>query len=126
MHFYTEFLGQQYSTMVGCPLVYRSWWLEEMVMLGALDIVHQESILVVLQESYYLENMEKELWAHLAHNILTPILREYKFDRSRILFYEKIADREVVEDKDFPYLFYNPTYLDPFQLELQLKKYGKR
>ena len=126
MHLYTEFLGRQYATFVGCPSVSRSWWLQEMVELKALDIVHTESILVVLQESYHIEVMEKELWKHLANFVITPIMRELKLDRSRIMFYENIVDREVVEGKDFPYLFHPPTYLDPFQLEMWLKKYGKR
>ena len=97
-----------------------------MVEMGVLDTVHQESILIVMQESYHLEVMERELWAHMAHYVLTPMLREMMFDRSRILFYENIASREIVEGNDFPYIFQQPVYLDPFQLEMQLKKYGKR
>ena len=126
MHWYTEYLDDDYVTFVGLPFTNSSWWLQEMVRLGALPPVHADAFLIVTQENYSIETMEKRFWEHLAHHLVAPLLRDNSWDRQRVHFFEKIVDRSVVDSKDYPYLFAEPRYLDPDMFDFALKEYQKR
>jgi hypothetical protein len=125
-HFYTEWLGKDYGTFVGCPITNSSWYLNDLVNLKALDVKYKDSYLITLQEDYSLENMDRRLWRMLAHSVLTPLLREMQTDNRHVVFLEKLVHRDIVDSSDFPYDIREPIYLDPVQLEIQLKYYGKR
>ena len=126
MHFYTEYLDDDYVTYVGCPISNRSWFLDRAVATGVLPIHYRDDILVVVQENYSIESMERRLWAHLAHNTLTPLMNTYGIPKERVLFFEKIVNVELANGADWPFRWKDPLYLDPVQLMLFLKEYEKR
>jgi len=125
-HFYTEWLGRDYGTFIGCPSSNRSWVLDDFVDLNALDIKYRDSFLIVLQEDYSKEIIENRLWKHLAHNVITPLLRELGTDNRGVVFLEDILDETVTSQIGFPYDVRKPTFLEANKLILQLKYYGKR
>jgi len=127
MHYYTEFISKDYATMVGCPITNKSWYLEDLVHRGALPISYNDAILVVLQENYHNETMDKRLWRHLAHTVLTPLMRLYKLDRRHaVVFLENIINRDVATSLDFPYDVREPTHLGEDDVLIQIQHYEKR
>lgn len=126
MHYYAEYLHDDYVVYVGCPLSNRSWFLQEAVAAGVLPIQYMDAILIVLQENYGVEVTEKRLWRILAHTTLTPLMRLFDVPRQRVLFFENIANREAANGEKWPFRWREPTFLDPLQLDLFLKDYEKR
>jgi hypothetical protein len=126
MHYYTEYLHDDYVVYVGCPVSNRSWFLQEAVAAGVLPIQYMDAILIVLQENYGVEVTEKRLWRILAHTTLTPLMRLFDIPRSRVLFFENLANREAVNGEKWPFRWREPTFLDPIQLDLFIKDYEKR
>jgi hypothetical protein len=126
MHYYTEFLHRDYVSYVGLPLTNRSWFAAMAVESGALPIEFLDSVLIVLQENFSIENVERRLWEMLANDVVTPLMRMLEVSRPRVLFFERIADRSVVLGEKWPFAFREPTYLDPVQFDLYIKEYEKR
>lgn len=126
MHYYTEYLYDDYVTYVGCPLSNKSWFLQQAVAAGVLPVQYGDDILVVLQENYSVENVERRCWRLLAHSTLTPLMRLFDIPKERVLFYENLANREAVVGPDWPFRWREPTFLDPIQLMLLLKDFEKR
>ncbi len=126
MHYYAEYLGDDYVTFVGCPLTNRSWFLQQAVAAGVLPIQYMDAILIVLQENYGVEVTEKRLWRILSHTLITPLMRLFDVTRDRVLFFEKLANREAVTGDKWPFRWREPTFLDPLQLDLFIKTYEKR
>ena len=126
MHYYVEYLGDDYVTYVGCPLTNRSWFLQQAVAAGVLPIQYMDAILIVLQENYGVEVTDKRLWRVLSHTTITPLMRLFDITRDRVLFFEKLANREAVNSEKWPFRFREPTFLDPLQLDLFIKTYEKR
>ena len=126
MHYYAEYLDDDYVTYVGCPLSNKSWFLQSAVAAGVLPIQYMDAILVVLQESYTLENIDRRLWKLLAHTTLSPLMRLFDVSKERVLFFENLVNREAVESEKWPFRWREPTFLDPIQLLLFLKEYEKR
>ena len=125
-HFYTEYLVDDYETFVGCPLSNKSWFLTEAVFQGVLPVVYSDAILVVLQENYSIESMDKRLWEVLAHTVITPLMREYNITNERVLFFEKIANVDKVNSEEWLFRWRDPKFLDPVQLDMYIKEYEKR
>ena len=126
MHFYSEYLYDDYVSYVGCPLSNRSWFLQQAVAAGVLGIEYVDAILVVTQENWGVEAVEKRLWQLLAHNVVTPLMRLFDVPRNRVVFFENLASRTAVNGPDWNYRFREPTYLDPVVFDLFLKDYEKR
>lgn len=126
MHFYTEYLSEDYVTYVACPITNRSWFLQLAVATGVLPVMYNDAILVVLQENYAVENVERRLWEILSHTVLTPLMRDYGVRKEQVLFFEQLANRSAADGPDWPFRFRTPTFLDPLQLQLYLKEYEKR
>jgi hypothetical protein len=126
MHYYAEYLRDDYVVYVGCPETNKSWFLQDAVAHGALRPEYLDSLLVVVQDNYGVEVVERQLWRVLAHQLLTPILRREGLNRDRVRFFELEADTAVLADPAlWPYEHRRPAFLDPLQLELQLKHYQK-
>lgn len=126
MHFFSEYLSEDYVTYVGCPISNKSWFLQLAVATGVLPVMYNDAILVVLQENYAVENVERRLWELLSHTVLTPLMRDYGVRKEQVLFYEQLASTTAVDGPDWPFRYRKPTYLDPLQLQLYLKEYEKR
>jgi hypothetical protein len=126
MHFYSEFLQKDYVHYVGLPLSNRSWFMAKAVETGLLPIMYLDSIVIVLQENFAIENVESRLWKLLAHNVVTPLMRMLDISRLNVQFFEKIVDQKKAEGIQWPFAFRYPTYLDPIQFDMQLKQYEKR
>ena len=126
MHYYAEYLDDDYVTYVGCPLTNRSWFLQMAVAAGVLPVVYNDAILIVLQENYGVEVTDKRLWRILSHTVISPLMRLFDITRDRVLFFEKIANTEAVNGPDWPFRWRDPVFLDPIQLDMFLKEYEKR
>jgi hypothetical protein len=125
-HYYMEYLYDDYVVYVGCPLSNKSWFLQLAVENKILPIQYLDSILIVLQENYSIESMEKQLWKILAHTTLTPLMRLFEIPRERVVFFEKIANSNIATSSDWPFRWRDPVFLDSNQLMLELKEYEKR
>ena len=126
MHYYAEYLDDDYVTYVGCPLTNRSWFLQMAVAAGVLPVVYNDAILIVLQENYGVEVTDKRLWRILSHTVISPLMRMFDVTRDRVLFFEKIANVSAANGPDWPFRWRDPVFLDPLQLDLFLKEYEKR
>lgn len=127
MHYYAEYLGEDYVTYVGAPFTNKSWFLQEAVARGVIPWQYMDDILVVLQENYAIENVERRLWRVLAHTLLTPLMRQFDIPKERVVFFENLANVKVVEESgQWPFRFRRPVHLDPIQLQLFLKDFEKR
>jgi hypothetical protein len=93
---------------------------------GVLPVQYGDDILIVLQENYSVENVERRLWKILSNSTLTPLMRLFDIPKERVLFYENLVNREAVIGPDWPFRWREPTFLDPIQLMLVLKEYEKR
>ena len=125
-HYYCEYLYDDYVVYVGCPLSNKSWFLQMAVAAGVLPVQYGDDILIVLQENYSVENVERRLWKILSNSTLTPLMRLFDIPKERVLFYENLVNREAVIGPDWPFRWREPTFLDPIQLMLVLKEYEKR
>ena len=125
-HFFCEYLEEDYVVYNGCPLSNRSWFLQRAVEARVLPLQYMDDILIVLQENYAVENVERRLWRVLANTTLTPLMRLFGIPKERVVFFEKLANREAVISPDWPFRWREPTFLDPIQLALILKHYEKR
>jgi hypothetical protein len=126
MHYYAEYLDDDYVTYVGCPLSNRSWFLQMAVAAGVLPVMYNDAILIVLQENYGVEVTDKRLWRILSHTVISPLMRLFDVTRDRVVFFEKIANAQAVNGPDWPFRWRDPVFLDPLQLDLFLKEYEKR
>ena len=126
MHYYMEYLNDDYVSYVGCPLTNKSWFLEAAVSAGVLPIQYLDSVLIVLQENFGIENVERRCWKMLANDVVTPLMRMLDITRERVAYFELLANREAINGPDWNYMFREPTYLDPLQFDLQIKEYEKR
>ena len=126
MHYYAEYLDDDYVVYVGCPLSNRSWFLQAAVAAGVLPVQYLDAIFVVLQENYGVEVTEKRMWRILGHSTLTPLMRLFDIPRDRVLFFERLANEQAVNGPDWNYRFRKPVFLDPLQLDLFLKDFEKR
>ena len=126
MHFYAEFLEEDYVTYVGCPLTNTSWFLQAAVAARVLPVQYMDAVLIVLQENYGIEAVEQRLWRLLSHSLITPLMRMLEMPRSRVVFFETIADQTAVRSPDWRFRFRDPRYLDPVILDMFIKDYEKR
>ena len=126
MHYYSEYLNDDYVVYVGCPMTNKSWFLQQAVAAGVIPVQYMDAILIVVQENYGVEVTEKRLWRILAHSTLTPLMRLFDITRDRVVFFEKIANPEAANGPDWPFRWRDPVFLDPLQLDLFLKDYEKR
>jgi hypothetical protein len=126
MHYYAEYLRDDYVAYVGCPLTNRSWFLQAAVAAGVLPVRFVDAVLVVLQENYGIETVEKRMWAVLSNSVLTPVMRMEGIPRDRVGFFELAADPALAEGVDWPFRFRGARYADPVLLELFLKDFEKR
>lgn len=126
MHFYSEYLYDDYVTYVGCPKTNKSWFLQQAAAAGVIPVQYQDAILIVTQENYTLSTVENRCWKVLAHSLLTPMMREDGISRERVVFFEQIVDRNRANSEDWPFRYRDPVFLDPAQLDMFLKEYGKR
>lgn len=126
MHYYCEYLDDDYAVLVGCPLSNRSWFLQAAIAAGVIPPEYGDAILIVLQENYGIENVEKRLWRVLANTTITPLMRLDGIPRSRVVFFEKLANREAVVGPDWDFRWREPQFLDPLILDFLLKDYEKR
>ena len=125
-HYYCEYLEDDYVVYVGCPLSNRSWFLQAAVAAGVISVQYQDAILVVLQESYSVENVERRLWKVLANSTLTPLMRLFDVPKERVVFFENIADKEAVISPAWPFRWRDPVFLDPIVPMMFLKEFEKR
>jgi hypothetical protein len=125
-HYYCEYIDDDYQVFVGCPLSNKSWFLQEAVSVGVIPIQYLDAILIVLQESYSLENIDKRLWKVLSNTTLSPLMRMLDIPKERVVFFEKLANEEMVNSIKWNYRWSKPTFLDPIQLQMVLKEYEKR
>lgn len=126
MHYYTEFIDDDYATFVGCPQTNTSWFLQLAVAKGALPISLLDAVLVVLQENFGMENPDQRLWRVLSHTLLTPIMRAQDIPQQNVVLFESIANRDVVTDVNWPFRFREPKFMDPVILNMFLKNYAKK
>jgi hypothetical protein len=125
MHYFAEYLEDDYVMYVGCPLTNKSWFLQQAVAAGVLPVQYMDAILVVIQENYSVENVERRLWRVLANNLITPMMRLFDITKERVVFFEDLANREAVNGPDWPFRWREPTFLDPLMLQLQIKDFMK-
>jgi len=125
-HYYAEYLRDDYVTFVGLPLSNTSWFLQQAVAARVLPIQYMDAVLVVLQENYGIEAVERRLWRLLSHQVLTPLGRLFDIPKERVVFFENLADREALRGPDWGFRFREPTYLDPVIPQMFLKEYEKR
>ena len=126
MHYYMEYLNDDYVTYVGCPVTNRSWFLDLAVAARVIPIAYRDDILIVTQENYSVESMERRCWQHLAHNTITPLMRTFDIPKERVLFFENIVNEDAANGADWPFRWKQPIHLDPIQLMMFLKEYEKR
>ena len=124
-HYYAEYIEDDYSIAVGCPMTNRSWVLDMMVSSGVLNIDYADSILIILQESYYVENIEQRLYEHLSHYLLTPLLKDRKMQRSSIQFLEEVMIPTNMT-AEYPFRYKPPRFLDRNILDMYLKEFYKK
>jgi len=134
MHYYAEYFDDDYNIYVGLPFSNTSWVLEKLIDLGMLSSAFRESILIVLQEDYSKEPLDDRLMDLLAHQLITPLLKEYKLSRyNNIHFLENLLDGQIIKELNqntkisdkYPFYYREPVFLDEVQLEKRIKKYSK-
>ena len=135
MHYYAEYLDNDYNIYTGLPFTNTSWVIEKMIDLGVLNEYYKDAILIVLQEDYSVETLDNRILEILAHQVISPYLAEYDISRyNGVFFLERLLDYSIIEEMNnsnvdlqakYPFYSKEPTYLDEFQLEMFLKRYHK-
>ena len=125
MHYYAEYLGDDYVTFVGAPLTSASWFMREAAAAGVVAPALGDAVLIALQENYAVEVTEMRLWRLLAANVITPLMRMLHVPRDRVVFFEQVCDADVARSGAWPYNYRSPKFLDGHQLETALKVFHK-
>ena len=132
MHYYAEFLDDDYVFFVGIGQESNSPFLMHLATTGAISHDHKTAVCVAINADYRIDVPDKRMLKGLSNFVLAPLLWLYKMDRNNVLFIDDIlldnARDKAADNKDrrLRFKLENSKYWDHNQLMFQLKEYVKR
>ena len=131
MHTYCELLESDYVMYFGAPFTYRSWWLAELAAMRVMHNDHKDAILVVCQDDWRLEPVERRMLRGLCNFVISPLMKLYGIGRERVLHVDSVLVEDAAaiaksQDKVERRFDLQPsTYYDHNWLQVILKDYKK-
>lgn len=93
-HYFCELLDSDYVIYKGCPEHKHSTYLEDMVKYGVIKPEYKNSIVVMLQDNFKLDTVDRRMCEQLNSKCLSELMRRYRLDPTRI----KIIDDVLTDD----------------------------
>lgn len=128
-HHFVEFLDRDYVIYNGLYDFQPSYYMEDLVSAGIIDYKYINSILVVIQDDFSINTLERRLSEHLSDKLLTGMLRQYELDFTRIKYLDDCLQENWEENLKFSTLNYQYTkskFFDFNTLKQDLDKYKKK
>lgn len=131
MHAYCEYLNDDYVVYFGAPLTFRSWFLEDLAKMKLIPYDYKNSILIVCQDDWRLEPIDKRMLRCVCHLAITPIMKIYNIPKEKVVHLDSIlvpdAYDKAQENDDLlkRYNLEKSVYYDPVWFQVILKDYIK-
>jgi hypothetical protein len=128
-HYYEEFLDRDYVVYRGLAEFQPSYYIEDMVQAGVIQYKYLNSILVVVADDWSVNTVERRLSEHLADKVLTPLMREYELDFTRVKYIDDCLMEDWEKNLKMSTLTYKYTpakYFDFQVLKSDIDKFKKK
>lgn len=132
MHYFCNIIGDDYATLIGCPLSNQSYFLHALARVDAIQTIHANGILVAIQEDLREEPVDRRMMAFLSNYCLSPLMRLFGIGQERVFYIDEILVPEYpvainkINDKRRLFNIEHSKYFDKNQLLFQLRNYLKR
>lgn len=128
-HYFCEYLDKDYVIYKGLADIQPSWYLEDLVQGGVIKRQYLSSIFIVIGIDFSTNIPDTRLFQHLADKLISPMLREYQLDFTKVLYLDEcLADNWETNLKmnRLEYKYVPQKYFDMSQLKTQIDKYKKK
>ena len=130
-HYFCGLISDDYVALVGAPLTNRSSFLHTLAAVNAIPSLYADSILIVVQEDYREEPVDRRMMAYLSNYVISPLMKLYGLGQERIAYIDEIlvpdfaASVQKISDKRRHWDIELSKYWDKNQLLFQLRNFSK-
>jgi hypothetical protein len=128
-HYFQEFLDKDYVVYKGLADFQPSYYIEDLIQAGVMEYKYINSILIVVADDWSINTVERRLSQHLANTVLTPLLRQFELDFTRIKYIDECLMDDWENNLKYSTLEYKYTparYFDFQVIKSDLDKYKKK
>lgn len=98
MHYFVEFLGNDYACFTALENNRPSYFIDEQITNAVIDAKYKNALVVVIGENFSEDIPDPRLMDQMAQKVLLPLMRQYKLDWSRIMYYDECLTSSFVEN----------------------------
>ena len=89
MHYFIELVDDDYAVMKGLGETRPSYYIAEQVSAGVVAHQYQNSLVIMIADDFNLRIPSHRFYDMLAEKILVPLMKLYKLDWSRIVYFDE-------------------------------------
>ena len=89
-HYFCGIVEDDYICTVGCPLSNKSCFINELCAVNAIQELHQNAIVIALQDDYRLEPVDRRMMAYLSNYVISPLMRIFSLSQERVFFFDEL------------------------------------
>jgi len=90
MHYYCEYLDDDYVFFVGNGLSERSYFLQDLYMSQCINAYYKDAILIVVDEDYRLQIPSDRLIEGMCNYLISPLMQMFGMTRDNIKYIDQI------------------------------------
>lgn len=128
-HYFEEYLDRDYAVFKGIADFQPSYFIEDLVSAGVIEYKYLNSILIVIGDDFSVNTIENRLVEHLCDKVITPLLRTYELDFTRVKYIDDCLEESWEENLKYStleYKYVKAKYFDFQTIKSNIDKYKKK